>query len=414
MSDARRPARRRWAARAAPRARSPGSAGVRHLARSTATRRGRRRPAAPGSRRCTGLGGRRLGPASCSATGSGSSSSAGRFVGGDDARLVVGGQAAAGRAATQHGHDGQQPTCGRRRAAASFVLLHRAARPRSGRRRRRRRGPRPTPGRRAGSTCSATRARPRPTPSLAAPAAGAGAAGEAVEDRARGRPRARRRRGPRRRSGRRRRRGAADTPVAPPPYLRALSSRLAITRTRRRLSAWTTTPASVGVELDRARRRRWSGSTAWITSSARWTSSSSRRTAPASKREISSRSSTSCWKRSTSATIGRAAAWARVGHLVAPVVQHLDRGGQGHQRRAQLVAHVGREAGVALDAVLEGLGHVVERRDERTSRSGSSLALEAGVEPAAGDGLGGRADARRAGAGPGGWPTSRARRRRGW
>ena len=43
-------------------------------------------------------------------------------------------------------------------------------------------------------------------------------------------------------------------------------------------------------------------------------------------------------------------------------------GGQRHERRAQLVADLGREPGVALDAVLQGLGHVVERR--RRARRG--------------------------------------------
>ena len=38
-----------------------------------------------------------------------------------------------------------------------------------------------------------------------------------------------------------------------------------------------------------------------------------------------------------------------LGHLVAPGVHHLDRRGQRHQRRPQLVADVGREPGVALD-----------------------------------------------------------------
>ena len=43
-----------------------------------------------------------------------------------------------------------------------------------------------------------------------------------------------------------------------------------------------------------------------------------------------------------------------VGHVVALVLEHLDRRGQRHERRAQLVADVGREPGVALDPLLEG------------------------------------------------------------
>ena len=39
-----------------------------------------------------------------------------------------------------------------------------------------------------------------------------------------------------------------------------------------------------------------------------------------------------------------------LGHLVAAGLHHLDAGGQRHQRRAQLVADVGGEPGVALDA----------------------------------------------------------------
>ena len=100
-----------------------------------------------------------------------------------------------------------------------------------------------------------------------------------------------------------------ETRVAPPAYFAALSIRLAITRTRRRLSARMTIPASSlssstgtvpGADHD----------TAWLTSSPRRISLRSSRAAPASKREISSRSSTSCRKRPTSATMRSIAAWA--------------------------------------------------------------------------------------------------------
>ena len=77
-----------------------------------------------------------------------------------------------------------------------------------------------------------------------------------------------------------------------------------------------------------------------------------------------------------------------LGHLVAARLQHLDRRRQRHQRRAQLVADVAGEAGVVLDPQLQRRRHVVE--------GGRQLAevlvvggLEAGVEAAAGDGLGG-------------------------
>ena len=72
------------------------------------------------------------------------------------------------------------------------------------------------------------------------------------------------------------------------------------------------------------------------------------------------------------------------GHVLALVVHHLDGRRQGHQRRAELVADVGGEPGVALDAVLEGLGHVVERRRDGTEVR--VLAdLEPGVEQAVGE-----------------------------
>ena len=53
-----------------------------------------------------------------------------------------------------------------------------------------------------------------------------------------------------------------------------------------------------------------------------------------------------------------------VGELAAPAVDDLGGGGQGGDRGAQLVAHVGGEAGLALDAGLDGVGHVVERVDQ--------------------------------------------------
>ena len=95
--------------------------------------------------------------------------------------------------------------------------------------------------------------------------------------------------------------------------------------------------------------------------------------APASKREISSRSSTSPWNRATSADQQVEGGLGPLGHLVAPGLHHLDRRRQRHQRRAQLVADVGREAGVALDALLQRRGHVVERARRAAPRSGSSV-----------------------------------------
>ena len=176
-----------------------------------------------------------------------------------------------------------------------------AARRRSGRRARRRAGPRPTPGRRAGARARRRAPARGPTPSLPL--------------------RAGRRR--RARTGRRSRsRSSAGTPgprsstamldavvapshrarrVAPPPYFAALSSRLAITRTRRRLSARIDDAGQLGCRARRARSGAADHDTAWMTSSPQADLLELEAPAPASKREISSRSSTSCWKRSTSA-----------------------------------------------------------------------------------------------------------------
>ena len=67
----------------------------------------------------------------------------------------------------------------------------------------------------------------------------------------------------------------------------------------------------------------------------------------------------------------------------------VDRRADGGQRRAQLVAHVGGEAGLPVDAVLEGVDHLVEGGDQR-GEVGIALGVEAGVEGAVGDPGGGR------------------------
>ena len=72
------------------------------------------------------------------------------------------------------------------------------------------------------------------------------------------------------------------------------------------------------------------------------------------------------------------------GDVVAATVQHLDRGGERGDRRSQFVADVGREAGLAFDAGLHGVGHVVERSGEPVE-VGIGLGGESGVEPARGD-----------------------------
>ena len=80
-----------------------------------------------------------------------------------------------------------------------------------------------------------------------------------------------------------------------------------------------------------------------------------------------------------------------VGELAAPSVDDLGGGGQGGDRGAQLVADVGGEAGLALDAGLHGVGHVVERVGEPVE-VGIALAGDARVEVAGGDLAGGVGD----------------------
>ena len=79
---------------------------------------------------------------------------------------------------------------------------------------------------------------------------------------------------------------------------------------------------------------------------------------------------------------------AAVGQLVAPAVEHLDGGRERGDGGAQLVADVGREPRLALDAVLDGVGHVVERADEPVEVR-VALGVESGVEAARGELAGG-------------------------
>ena len=77
--------------------------------------------------------------------------------------------------------------------------------------------------------------------------------------------------------------------------------------------------------------------------------------------------------------------------FVAAGVEHLDGRRECRDRRAQLVADIGRETCFAFDAGLDGVGHLVERTGE-TVEVGVGLGREAGVEPARGDLLGGVGD----------------------
>ena len=73
--------------------------------------------------------------------------------------------------------------------------------------------------------------------------------------------------------------------------------------------------------------------------------------------------------------------------LVSAPVDDLDRGGDRGQRRAELVAHVGREACFAFDPFLQRTRHRVERLRQAAEVGVVELA-EAGVECTAGDALG--------------------------
>ena len=80
-----------------------------------------------------------------------------------------------------------------------------------------------------------------------------------------------------------------------------------------------------------------------------------------------------------------------VGELAAPPVDDLGGGRQGGDGGAQLVADVGGEAGLALDAGLYGVRHVVERVGEPVE-VGIAFPGDARVEVAGGDLTGGVGD----------------------
>jgi hypothetical protein len=103
------------------------------------------------------------------------------------------------------------------------------------------------------------------------------------------------------------------------------------------------------------------------------------------------------------------AAWARSG-MSSRWFSSTSIEAQRGQRRAQLVAHVGREAGVALEPLLHGRGHLVEGVGQR-GQVGVVAGLDPGLELAGGDGLGGLADAAQRAQHRGAPPTNRPRRR---
>ncbi len=102
-----------------------------------------------------------------------------------------------------------------------------------------------------------------------------------------------------------------------------------------------------------------------------------------------------------------------LGHVVAASLHHLDAGGECHQRRAQLVADIAGESGVAFDAVLQRLGHVVERGRQQLQVVVVGV-FESGVEATAGDGLGGLGSVAEWTDRPFGSDQARAARRPGW
>ena len=77
-----------------------------------------------------------------------------------------------------------------------------------------------------------------------------------------------------------------------------------------------------------------------------------------------------------------------VGEVVAAGVEHLDGRRQGGDRRAELMADVGREADLALDPRLDGVGHVVERPGE-AGEVGIARRFEPSAEPSRRDLAGG-------------------------
>ena len=108
-----------------------------------------------------------------------------------------------------------------------------------------------------------------------------------------------------------------------------------------------------------------------------------------------------------------------LGHLVLVVRQHLDGGVDRGQRRAELVADVAGESGVAVDALLQARHHRVEVRHQggQVGVVDVLVVVEPGVELAEGDGLGRLADAgqrpQRVPAGPVADRTRGHRRQRG-
>ena len=80
------------------------------------------------------------------------------------------------------------------------------------------------------------------------------------------------------------------------------------------------------------------------------------------------------------------------GEVVAVGLEHLDRGGQGGEGRPQLVADVGVEARLALNALLQLVDHGVEGIGEALEVGVGGLEIEPGVELAPGDGAGGPGD----------------------
>ena len=92
------------------------------------------------------------------------------------------------------------------------------------------------------------------------------------------------------------------------------------------------------------------------------------------------------WKRRRSSLRSCKARWERGGRLSRSASSTSSDGGQGGQGRAQLVADVGVEAGLALDALLQLVDHGVEGVGQPLEVGVGGVRVEPGVELAAGDG----------------------------
>ena len=122
------------------------------------------------------------------------------------------------------------------------------------------------------------------------------------------------------------------------------------------------------------------------TSSDTLTSSRKTSTEPASARDISRRSPTMRWNRCRSSLRSWRARCGARRQVLAVALEDLEGGGQRGQGRPQLVAHVGIEPRLALDALLQLVDHRVEGDGEPLEVGVGGVGVEAGVQLSARDG----------------------------